>query len=79
MKRDPAIEEIRATRQEISAEFGHDTRALLRHYREMEKEYADRMIRNRLPAHPEAPPNEKIVDGSRATTGEESDEAGRGD
>ena len=42
--RDPVIEEIWAIRQKISAEHNHDTGALLRHYRELEKKYADRML-----------------------------------
>ena len=45
MKKDPLIEEIRAVRHRISARFGHGTRALLDHYREMEKRYADRVLR----------------------------------
>ncbi len=45
MKPDPAIEEIRAVRREISAEHGHDTHRLVEHYRELEKKYADRMVR----------------------------------
>lgn len=44
IKDDPAIEEIRDTRRRISEEFGHDTRALVEHYRELEKRYADRML-----------------------------------
>ena len=44
MKKDAAIEEIRAVRHKISKRFGHDTRALLDHYREMEKNYKQRMI-----------------------------------
>jgi hypothetical protein len=44
MKKDPAIEEIRAVRHKISKRFGHNTKALLDHYREMEKEYPDRML-----------------------------------
>jgi hypothetical protein len=45
MKKDPLIEEIRAVRHRISARFGHDTKRLVQHYREMEKLYADRMLR----------------------------------
>ncbi len=60
--KDPLIDEIRAVRHEISAEFGHDTRALLQHYREMEKRYADRM----LPPTGEAPAREA---GGRETDG----------
>lgn len=44
MTRDDAIEEIREVRRAISAEFGHDTRALLDHYRELERRYADRLL-----------------------------------
>ena len=49
MKPDPAIEEIRAVRHKISAEHGHDTRRLVKHYQEMEKRYADRMLRGPVP------------------------------
>jgi len=45
LKKDPLIDEIRAVRHRISARFGHDTKALLDHYREMEKQYSDRMLR----------------------------------
>ena len=38
MKPDPAIDEIRAVRREISAEFGHDPRRLMAHYVEYEKQ-----------------------------------------
>ncbi len=44
MKKDAAIEEIRRTRHEISAEYDHDIRKLLDHYQSMETEYADRML-----------------------------------
>ena len=45
MKRDEAIEAIRAVRHAISAEHGHDTRRLIRHYQQMEKQYANRIFR----------------------------------
>lgn len=45
MTNDEPIDEIREVRHQISAEFGHDTQALLDHYREMEKRFADRMLR----------------------------------
>lgn len=45
MKPDPAIEEIRAVRHRISEEFGHDTQALLDHYRELEKLHPNRVLR----------------------------------
>lgn len=46
MKDDPAIEVVREVRCRISARFGHDTRALVEHYRELEKRYAGRMLRS---------------------------------
>ena len=45
MKRDPAIEEIRETRREISRKFGNDTRALIAHYQALESGYADRLVK----------------------------------
>jgi hypothetical protein len=45
MKPDPAIDEIRAVRHRISEEFGHDTQALLDHYRELEKLHPERLLR----------------------------------
>ena len=41
MKKDQAIEEIRSIRHKISEQFGHDTKALLDHYKELEKKYKD--------------------------------------
>ena len=43
---DPGIAWIREVRHRISAEFGHDTKKLLEHYRELEKKYEDRMVRD---------------------------------
>jgi len=48
-KRDEAIEAIRAVRHQISAEHQHNTRLLIRHYQEMDKLYADRMLRRTGP------------------------------
>ena len=45
MKKDPAIEAIRKTRHEISEKHRHDTRALIAHYRALERKYADRIVR----------------------------------
>ena len=45
MKEDAAIEEIRRVRHRISARYGHDTRALLQHYSDLEKEFAERMLK----------------------------------
>ena len=44
MKSDPAIDDIRRTRREISRRFGHDTKALVAHYQELQKKYADRLV-----------------------------------
>jgi len=44
MRTDVAIEEIRRTRREISRRFGHDTKALIAHYKELQKKYADRLV-----------------------------------
>lgn len=41
---DPGLEEIRRVRHEISAEIGHDPKKLLEYYRELEAEYADRLV-----------------------------------
>lgn len=48
-KEDPGIAWIREVRHKISAEFGHDTKKLLEHYRELEKKYADRIVRDFKP------------------------------
>ena len=47
MKKDEAIEEIRKVRHQISAEHGHDTMALLSHYKKIESKYASRILRQR--------------------------------
>jgi len=44
MRQDRAIEEIRAVRRKISAQYGHDTKALLKHYKELEAKYKNRII-----------------------------------
>ena len=41
---DPVIEEIRAVRRRISAQFDHDPDKLVAHYMELQKQYADRLI-----------------------------------
>jgi hypothetical protein len=38
MESDLAIDEVREIRRKISAEFGHDPRRLMQHYKEMEEE-----------------------------------------
>jgi hypothetical protein len=47
MRKDAAIEEIRSVRHRISARYGHDTLALLTHYKALEKRYAGRMLKER--------------------------------
>ena len=42
---DVAMKWIRDVRHEISAEFDHDPKKLGDHYRELEKKYADRLVR----------------------------------
>ena len=48
MKLDKAIAEIRAVRHQISEEYGYDTKALLDHYKKLERDYLDRIISKRL-------------------------------
>ena len=45
MRRDPAIDGIREVRHRISARYGHDTKALLEQYKELEKLYESRILR----------------------------------
>ena len=44
MKKDPAIEEIRAVRRKISRRFGNDSKALIAHYIELQGKYAGRLV-----------------------------------
>lgn len=45
MKRDVAIDEIRQVRHRISEKYGHDTKALLEHYRELQKRFESRIVK----------------------------------
>ena len=47
MTPDQAIEEIRAVRQRISEAYGHDVKAFLEHYRELERQYPEKLIGRR--------------------------------
>jgi hypothetical protein len=47
MTPDQAIEEIRAVRQRISEAYGHDVKAFLEHYRELERQYQEKLIDRR--------------------------------
>ena len=44
MKPDPAIEEVRSARRVISRAFGNDAAALVEHYQEYQKRFADRLV-----------------------------------
>lgn len=44
MKQDIAIKEIRGVRHKISEKYGHDTKALLDHYKKLESKYSSRML-----------------------------------
>lgn len=41
---DPTIERIRQVRHEISERFDHDPDKLVRHYMELDKQFADRLL-----------------------------------
>lgn len=43
-----AIEDIRKTRHEISAEFHHNTNELLEHYKQLESKYSDRIYTKKI-------------------------------
>ncbi len=44
MYTDEAIKEIRDIRHKISAEFNHETKALIDHYKKLEKKYKGRIL-----------------------------------
>ena len=48
MKKDKTIERIRNIRHQISAEYNHNPKKLLAHYRQMEKRYKERMLKGRI-------------------------------
>ena len=52
MKKDSAIEEIRAVRRKISRRFGHDSKALVAHYMELQGKHADRLVASPSAVHP---------------------------
>jgi hypothetical protein len=45
MPSDPVIDRIRETRKRISEQFDHDPVKLILYYRELEKQYANRIYR----------------------------------
>ena len=44
-EKDAAIDRVREVRHRISAQFGHDTKRLIDHYIELQKKYADRLVK----------------------------------
>jgi hypothetical protein len=63
MTPDKAIEEIRAVRQQISEAYGHDVKAFLEHYRELERQYPERLI-SRKDAEAKLPKSSAVGDQS---------------
>jgi hypothetical protein len=57
MRKDTLVDEIRGVRHRIPERFGHDTKALLDHHRQLEKKHQDRMLRR--PGEPAAGKNGK--------------------
>jgi hypothetical protein len=49
MKDDPTIKAVRDARHRISAEFGHDPRKLVEHYRQLQKRHRDRFVSKPTP------------------------------
>lgn len=47
---DPMLDEIRAIKNDISAQHGHDVRRLAESLREIERRCADRIVRPQPPA-----------------------------
>ncbi len=47
MKKDAALEEIWEVRRKISEQHGHDTQALIAHYKQMENRFKDRILHGR--------------------------------
>jgi len=69
MKPDPVIERIRTIRKEISQECNHDPKVLVAHYRVMEKQFKDRILKRTL-AEPTASSNLSL----QRTAGNAADE-----
>ena len=63
MTPDPAIEEILAVRQRLSDAYGHDGKAFLEHYRELERQYQEKLIGRRDAAA--GPKPDDLADGAK--------------
>lgn len=64
--KDPAIEVIREVRHKISEEYGHDIKAFLDPYRELESQCKERLAKDRgapltLPRRKRSRPGERIA------------------
>ncbi len=57
MRDDPIVEETRAARRELDAEFGGDLRALWKYLKEIEAANADRLVK--LEPRPALPTNQR--------------------
>jgi hypothetical protein len=57
MRDDPIVEETRAARRELDAEFGGDLAALWKYLKQLEVENADRLVK--LAPKPALPTNRK--------------------
>ena len=55
---DPVVDEIRAVRSRISAQFDHDPDKLVEHYMALQERHADRLIGN---AKDSAPKDEAVA------------------
>jgi len=58
MRDDPIVEETRAARRELDAEFGGDLAALLTYLKGIEAENAERLVR--LKPRPATPTNRRV-------------------
>ena len=47
---DPVIDEVRAARRRISAQFDHDPRRLVEYYMKLQERHADRLVRRPVKA-----------------------------
>ena len=57
MRDDPIVEETRAARRELDAEFGGNMEALVKYFKEIEAEHAARVVR--LEPRPATPTNRR--------------------
>lgn len=58
---DPLIEEVRAIRRRISAQFDHDIGRMIEYYMEFQKQFADRLVSYADTPKVEPPEDEPIA------------------